>query len=78
VGELFRACEITQPRLLGFSSQASPAHCRAEVGGDWKTRSALGWPVRYFEADHIPAQLVLDEGDLVVEVNPWPFISART
>jgi len=49
----------------------------AEVGGDWKTRPALGRPVRYFEADDIPAQLVLDEGDLVVEVNPWPFISAR-
>ena len=49
----------------------------AEVGGDWKTRPALGRPVRYFEADDIPAQLVLDEGDMVVEVNPWSFISAR-
>ena len=49
----------------------------AEVGGDWKMRPALGRPVRYFESDDIPAQLVLDERDLVVEVNPWPFISAR-
>jgi hypothetical protein len=50
----------------------------AEVGGDWKTRPALDRPVRYFEADDIPAQVVLDEGNLVVEVNPWPFISARS
>ena len=49
----------------------------AEVGGDWKTRPALDRPVRYFEADDIPTQVVLDEGDLVVAVNPWPFISAR-
>ena len=28
-------------------------------------------PVRYFEADEIPAQLVLDERDVVVEVRPW-------
>ena len=49
----------------------------AEVSGDWKTRPALGRPVRYFEAEDIPAQLVLDEQDLVVEVTPWPFISAR-
>jgi hypothetical protein len=49
----------------------------AEVGGDWRARPALGRPVRFFEADEIPAQLVLDERDLVVEVRPWPFISAR-
>jgi hypothetical protein len=49
----------------------------AEAGGEWKTRPALGRPVRYFESDDIPAQLVLDEQDRVVEVTPWPFISAR-
>ena|SRR6185312_16991579 len=49
----------------------------AKIGGDWKTRPALGRPVRYLEADDIPAQLVLDERDPVVEVNPWPFICAR-
>jgi hypothetical protein len=53
------------------------AYVLAEVGGDWRARPALGRPVRFFEADEIPAQLVLDERDLVVEVRPWPFISAR-
>jgi hypothetical protein len=47
----------------------------AEVGGDWRARPALGRPVRFFEADGTPAQLVLDERDLVVEVRPRPFIS---
>ena len=46
----------------------------AEVGGDWRARPALGRPVRFFEAEDIPVQLVLDERDLVVEVRPWPFI----
>jgi hypothetical protein len=49
----------------------------AEVGGDWKVRP---YPaddgLRFFEASGIPAQLVLDKGDVVVEVRPWPFISA--
>jgi hypothetical protein len=59
------------PRLrLGMT----PAQVLAEVGGDWKERPALGRPLRYFEADEIPAQLLLDERDLVVEVNPWAFI----
>jgi hypothetical protein len=49
----------------------------AEVGGDWQARPAFGRPVQYFESDDIPAQLVLDEGDVVVEVKPWLFISAR-
>lgn len=49
----------------------------AEVGGDWKARPALGRPVRYFEAADFPAQLELDEQDVVIKVNPWPFISAR-
>ena len=49
----------------------------AEVGGDWKTRSELGRPVRYFESEDIPAQLVLDERDLVAEIKPWLFIFAR-
>jgi hypothetical protein len=53
------------------------AEVLAKVGGDWRARPALGRPVRFFEADEIPAQLVLDERDLVVEVRPWPFISAR-
>jgi hypothetical protein len=46
----------------------------AEVGGDWQARPALGRPVRYFEAADIPAQLELDERDIVVEVRPWSFI----
>jgi hypothetical protein len=46
----------------------------AEVGGDWRARPALGQPMRYFELEDIPAQLVLNERDLVVEVRPWPFI----
>jgi len=59
------------PRLrLGMTS----ADVLAEVGGDWKARPALGQPLRYFEANEIPAQLVLDERDLVVEVRPWQFI----
>jgi len=46
----------------------------AAVGGEWRARPALGRTVQYFEADEIPAQLVLDERDLVVEVRPWSFI----
>jgi len=50
----------------------------AEVGGDWKARP---YPsderLQLFEANDIPAQLLLDQGDVVVEVWPWPFISAR-
>ena len=49
----------------------------AEVGGDWRARPALGRAVRFFEADEIPAQLVLDERDVVVEVRLSPFISAH-
>ncbi|HEY7154669.1 MAG TPA: SMI1/KNR4 family protein [Gemmataceae bacterium] len=49
----------------------------AEVGGDWQARPALGRPVRYFEAADIPAQLELDERDVVVKVSPWSFITAR-
>jgi hypothetical protein len=49
----------------------------AEVGGDWQARPALDRPVRYFEAADIPAQLELDERDIVIRVSPWPFISAR-
>lgn len=55
----------------------SRADVLAEVGGDWQARPALGRPVRYFEAADIPAQLELDERDVVVKVNPWPFITAR-
>ena len=32
---------------------------------------------RYFEADDIPAQLELDEKDVVIKIQPWPFIVAR-
>jgi hypothetical protein len=49
----------------------------AEVGGDWRARPALHRPVRYFEATDIPAQLELDERDVVIKVRPWPFIAAR-
>jgi len=52
----------------------SRADVLAEVGGDWQERPASGRPVRYFEASDIPAQLELDERDVVVKVNPWPFI----
>jgi len=48
----------------------------AEVGGDWSARPALGRPVWYFEAADIPAQLELDERDVVVKISPWPFIAA--
>jgi len=48
----------------------------AEVGGDWQARQALGRPIRYLEAADIPAQLELDERDVVVKVSPWPFITA--
>jgi hypothetical protein len=48
----------------------------AEVGGDWQARPALGRLVRYFESADVPAQIVLDERDVVVEVRPW-FIVAR-
>lgn len=46
----------------------------SEVGGVWRERQALGRPVRYFEAPSIPAQLELDERDVVIKVSPWLFI----
>lgn len=49
----------------------------AEIGGDWHEREATGCPTRYFEASDIPAQLELDERDVVVKINPWSFITAR-
>lgn len=49
----------------------------AEIGGDWQARPAFGRLVQYFESSDIPAQLVLDERDVVVEVRPWQFIVAR-
>ncbi|WP_439621995.1 SMI1/KNR4 family protein [Gemmata sp.] len=49
----------------------------AEVGGEWEARQALYRPIRFFESADIPAQLELDEQDVVVNVRPWPFISAR-
>lgn len=52
----------------------SRADVLAEVGWDWQGRPAPGGPVRYFEAADIPAQLVLDERDIVVEVRPWSSI----
>jgi hypothetical protein len=62
------------PRLrVGMSK----ADVFAEVGGDWRARQALRHPIWYFEASDIPAQLELDEHDIVVKVSPWPFISAR-
>ena len=59
------------PRLRVGMSRADVL---AEVSGDWQARPALGRPVRYFEAADIPAQLELDERDIVVKVDPWPFI----
>jgi hypothetical protein len=52
----------------------SLADVQAEAGGEWHARPAVGRPVRYFEASDIPAQLELDERDLVVKVKPWLFI----
>jgi hypothetical protein len=52
----------------------SRADVLAEVGGDWQARPALGRPVRYFEAADIPAQLELDERDVVIKVSVYPFI----
>jgi hypothetical protein len=52
----------------------SRADVLAEVGGDWQARPALGRPVRYFEAADIPAQLELDERDVVVKIRPWSSI----
>lgn len=46
----------------------------SEVGGEWQARPALGRSVRYLEAKDIPAQLELDERDVVIKVSPWPFI----
>ena len=62
------------PRLRVGMSRADVL---AEVGGDWRERPVLGRSIRYFEADDIPCQLELDERDVVVKVNPWPFITAR-
>jgi hypothetical protein len=52
----------------------SLADVLAEVGGEWHARPAVGRPVRYFETSDIPAQLELDERDVVVKVKPWLFI----
>jgi hypothetical protein len=52
----------------------SRADVLAAVGGQWQARPALGRPIRYFEATDIPAQLELDEHDVVIKVSPWLFI----
>jgi len=49
----------------------------AEVGGNWKTRKAMHRPVTFMEASDIPAQLELDEREIVVAIKPWPFISSQ-
>lgn len=63
------------PRLrVGMSS----AEVVAEVGADWKARPyPSDEALRLFEANNIPAQLVLDQRDVVVAVRPWRFILGR-
>ncbi len=61
------------PRLRVGMSRADVL---AEVCGEWAARPALGRPVWYFEAADIPAQLELDERDVVIKITPWSFISA--
>jgi hypothetical protein len=52
------------------------AEVLAKVGGEWKARPEVGRAVWYFEAADIPAQLELDERDVIIKVSPWPFITA--
>lgn len=52
------------------------AEVLTEVGGEWQARPAFNRTVRYFESADIPAQLELDEHDIVVKVTPWSFITA--
>lgn len=59
------------PRLRVGMSRAEVV---ATVGGEWKSRPAVGRPVWYLEARDIPVQLELDERDVVVKVKPWLFI----
>ncbi len=54
----------------------SRAEVLAEVGGEWQARPTIGRPNRYLEAADIPAQLELDERDIVVKINRWTFITA--
>jgi hypothetical protein len=65
-----------EPLLARLRVGMSRTDVLAEVGGDWQARPAFGRPVRYFEAPDIPAQLELDERDVVVKVSPWSFIAA--
>lgn len=62
------------PRLRVGMSRADVI---AEIGGEWEARPALGRLVWYFESADFPAQLELDERDVVIKVTPWSFISAR-
>jgi hypothetical protein len=48
-----------------------------EVTAEWRVRPVVGHLVRFLEAADVPVQLVLDENDVVVNVRPWEFISAR-
>jgi hypothetical protein len=48
----------------------------AEVCADWRMRPGIGQNRRFFEAVDIPAQLVLDERDIVIQVIPWQSIVA--
>ncbi|MCL2714882.1 MAG: hypothetical protein FWD68_09945 [Alphaproteobacteria bacterium] len=53
----------------------SRAEVLAKVGGKWEVREVfLDHPVRLFESEDIPARLELDEQDIVIKINPWPFI----
>lgn len=65
------ANEALVPRLrVGMSK----ADVLAEVGGDWQIRKALDRAIWFMESSDIPAQLELDEQEIVVKINPSLFI----
>ncbi len=59
-------------RLLRIGMQR--AEVVAAVGGNWKSRPRFQSNQQFFESPEIPAQLILDEHDIVVEIRPLPYL----
>lgn len=67
---LLRSEALVQDRLRIGMTKAEVADA---IDAPWKERTSAyePRPVSYFEASGIPAQLILDEGGRVIEINPW-------
>lgn len=63
-----------EPLVERIQIGMTKAEVIAITGGEWQQRQASGRPSTFLENDCIPAQLELDEEDIVVKINHWPWI----